>query len=166
MSPSKSLSMGWPGHGDTPAEGTAARIQLSFEARGKRRRPGRVCCPTNLEQSSGSSHWRRERDSNPRNPSEFSGFQDHRLKPLGHLSVRRKSCRRTVPGREPETTARPDAILLGRRHASMFVFSCPHGAPKSGPQRFFCRSSSLANMLAAFLVIPFVARHLISRTSE
>src|SRR5262245_35182254 len=31
--------------------------------------------------------WRRERDSNPRNPSGFSGFQDHRHRPLGHPSA-------------------------------------------------------------------------------
>ncbi len=31
--------------------------------------------------------WRRERDSNPRYPSGYSGFQDHRHRPLGHLSV-------------------------------------------------------------------------------
>ena len=30
--------------------------------------------------------WRRGRDSNPRNRSRFSGFQDHRHRPLGHLS--------------------------------------------------------------------------------
>jgi hypothetical protein len=33
-----------------------------------------------------SEGWRRERDSNPRYPSGYSGFQDRRLKPLGHLS--------------------------------------------------------------------------------
>jgi hypothetical protein len=32
--------------------------------------------------------WRRGRDSNPWKPSDFSGFQDRRLKPLGHLSAR------------------------------------------------------------------------------
>ena len=32
--------------------------------------------------------WRRERDSNPRNRFRFSGFQDHRHRPLGHLSTR------------------------------------------------------------------------------
>ena len=32
--------------------------------------------------------WRRERDSNPRAPFGANGFQDRRLKPLGHLSVR------------------------------------------------------------------------------
>ena len=34
-------------------------------------------------------NWRRERDSNPRNGFPFNGFQDRRLKPLGHLSARR-----------------------------------------------------------------------------
>src|SRR5207302_10266814 len=34
-----------------------------------------------------SEGWRRERDSNPRNGSPFSGFQDRRLQPLGHLSA-------------------------------------------------------------------------------
>ena len=32
--------------------------------------------------------WRRERDSNPRNRFRFSGFQDHRHRPLGHPSAR------------------------------------------------------------------------------
>ena len=39
--------------------------------------------------------WRRERDSNPRNRSRFSGFQDHRHRPLGHPSaskLRQNSC--------------------------------------------------------------------------
>ena len=31
--------------------------------------------------------WRRRRDSNPRYQLGYSGFQDHRLKPLGHSSV-------------------------------------------------------------------------------
>ena len=33
------------------------------------------------------SGWRRERDSNPRNRSRYSGFQDRRHKPLGHPSA-------------------------------------------------------------------------------
>jgi hypothetical protein len=33
-----------------------------------------------------SEGWRRGRDSNPWKPSGFNGFQDRRLKPLGHLS--------------------------------------------------------------------------------
>ena len=32
--------------------------------------------------------WRRERDSNPRYPCGYSGFQDHRHRPLGHPSAR------------------------------------------------------------------------------
>src|SRR5262245_25320770 len=31
--------------------------------------------------------WRGERDSNPRYPSGYSGFQDHRHRPLGHPSA-------------------------------------------------------------------------------
>src|SRR4029079_9956467 len=34
--------------------------------------------------------WRRERDSNPRYPSGYSGFQDHRHRPLGHPSASNK----------------------------------------------------------------------------
>src|SRR5687768_2002296 len=34
-----------------------------------------------------SEGWRRERDSNPRNSFPFNGFQDRRLKPLGHPSA-------------------------------------------------------------------------------
>src|SRR6185312_12736552 len=37
-----------------------------------------------LQESEG---WRRERDSNPRNRFRFSGFQDHRHRPLGHPSA-------------------------------------------------------------------------------
>ena len=31
--------------------------------------------------------WRRRRDSNPRNPQRFNGFQDRLLQPLGHPSI-------------------------------------------------------------------------------
>src|SRR5512138_959337 len=34
-----------------------------------------------------SEGWRRGRDSNPWYPSGYNGFQDRRLKPLGHLSA-------------------------------------------------------------------------------
>src|ERR1700681_3763235 len=37
--------------------------------------------------SVGCRHWRRERDSNPRNRCRFSGFQDHHHRPLGHPSA-------------------------------------------------------------------------------
>src|SRR5215475_7273746 len=33
------------------------------------------------------SRWRRERDSNPRDPFEPNGFQDRRFQPLTHPSV-------------------------------------------------------------------------------
>ena len=35
--------------------------------------------------------WRRRRDSNPRYRFRHNGFQDRRLQPLGHSSVRHKS---------------------------------------------------------------------------
>jgi hypothetical protein len=37
--------------------------------------------------AAGLKIWRRERDSNPRNRFRFSGFQDHRHRPLGHPSA-------------------------------------------------------------------------------
>ena len=40
-----------------------------------------------VEPPAGGFDWRRRRDSNPRNLSGFSGFQDRRLKPLGHPSA-------------------------------------------------------------------------------
>jgi hypothetical protein len=40
-----------------------------------------------LVRGNNSGNWRRERDSNPRNRFRFSGFQDHRHRPLGHLSA-------------------------------------------------------------------------------
>src|SRR5262249_12129858 len=50
-------------------------------------------CPTYtkpfdlLVQGRETGNWRRGRDSNPRYPSGYSGFQDHRHRPLGHLSA-------------------------------------------------------------------------------
>src|SRR5437868_3366321 len=38
-----------------------------------------------------SEGWRRERDSNPRYRFRFSGFQDHRHRPLGHPSAANKT---------------------------------------------------------------------------
>src|SRR5215216_2207482 len=43
-----------------------------------------------------SEGWRRERDSNPRNPFRFSGFQDHRHRPLGHLSALNKIAQSSI----------------------------------------------------------------------
>ena len=46
----------------------------------------RVSCSLNFAEVK-SEGWRRGRDSNPWKPFDFNGFQDRRLKPLGHLSV-------------------------------------------------------------------------------
>src|SRR5271166_3928618 len=37
--------------------------------------------------------WRRDRDSNPGYPFEYTRFPSVRLQPLGHLSVGKASCR-------------------------------------------------------------------------
>src|SRR5688500_19394859 len=54
------------------------------EARSTSRQTGRPLEPPPTEVSDG--RWRRERDSNPRAPFGANGFQDRRLKPLGHPS--------------------------------------------------------------------------------
>jgi hypothetical protein len=38
-----------------------------------------------------TGNWRRERDSNPRHGFPYSGFQDHRHRPLGHPSASKNS---------------------------------------------------------------------------
>src|ERR1700751_1798179 len=54
------------------------------------KRAGVVLRRTTVEAGRGAlivtRKWRRGRDSNPRYPSGYSGFQDHRHRPLGHLS--------------------------------------------------------------------------------
>ena len=52
-----------------------------------RREPRAGLKTSRSARTSESEDWRRERDSNPRNPSGLSGFQDHRHRPLGHLSA-------------------------------------------------------------------------------
>ena len=47
---------------------------------------------TSTLQLSDQGFWRREGDSNPRNPCGFNGFQDRRNRPLCHLSVDEVSC--------------------------------------------------------------------------
>jgi hypothetical protein len=49
---------------------------------------GRVQAPTLSTNVGIALNWRRERDSNPRYGFPYSGFQDRRLQPLGHLSAR------------------------------------------------------------------------------
>src|SRR5687767_7732321 len=70
-------------------------------------------------------NWRRERDSNPRAPFGANGFQDRRLKPLGHLSGR--ACRLSecnpekhcgVRWRYQSTGTTPQAWKIDRRPAA------------------------------------------------
>src|SRR6185503_10379462 len=61
--------------------------------------------------------WRRKRDSNPRNPFEFNGFQDRRLQPLGHSSntiLHGSSRSSTSQSRQPgiDTFQAPDQFRI------------------------------------------------------
>ena len=58
---------------------------------------------------SNQKEWRRERDSNPRARFRANGFQDRRLKPLGHLSVRDQH--------EPRTGDPLELVCLDHRYA-------------------------------------------------
>jgi hypothetical protein len=49
-------------------------------------------------------NWRRGRDSNPWKPSGFNGFQDRRLKPLGHLSYDDSTAEGTIQGQQNMAT--------------------------------------------------------------
>ena len=60
--------------------GTMTRLRLDYSPSptvGRRRCTSSEACP--------GEAWRRERDSNPRRSSRY-GFQDRRLRPLGHPS--------------------------------------------------------------------------------
>ncbi len=61
---------------NTPSGRGAAAVRFRQAFRWKRLRPDRA----------GKIGWRRRRDSNPRDPFESNGFQDRRLRPLGHSS--------------------------------------------------------------------------------
>jgi hypothetical protein len=64
-------------------------------------------------------NWRRERDSNPRYPFGYSGFQDHRHRPLGHLSLSNKNA-----SNDDFTTTYDDlGILPGVVSSCLFVTS-------------------------------------------
>ena len=62
----------------------------------------RTCCHKKTRTLSVSLrfwNWRRERDSNPRNPDGFNGFRDRPVRPLRHLSIHfRVLNRRLVSG--------------------------------------------------------------------
>jgi hypothetical protein len=81
-----------------------------------------------------SEGWRRGRDSNPRYPSGYSGFQDHRHRPLGHLSIYDR--RGPLPGapqpwrRRPPRLARYATLTLAlRRYAPLCSHSSSAGPP-------------------------------------
>ena len=59
----------------------------------------------------GICHWRRERDSNPRDPFGPFGFQDRRNRPLCHLSSLRAS--RRLRGEMVQIPLPPQAELRG-----------------------------------------------------
>ncbi len=76
-------------HKDRPAEGPSKAkpehderegAKITNDIEGVARQPS-------LAKVLESEGWRRERDSNPRNRFRFSGFQDHRHRPLGHPSA-------------------------------------------------------------------------------
>src|SRR6185369_14075953 len=62
--------------------------------------------------------WRRGRDSNPRTPFEVNGFQDRRLKPLGHLSG---GPDHLTPYRKTGQPAYAAAALQGRRDRAAYA---------------------------------------------
>ena len=78
--------------------------------------------------------WRRERDSNPQCGFPYSGFQDHRHRPLGHpsafeirpehsqlphnVSVGRSKCTSQCNGRDKASTRMPGTRRQPRVHSS------------------------------------------------
>ena len=68
-----------------------------------------------------SSFWRRGRDSNPRSAQTDNGFQDRRIRPLCHLSLRgiveamlcrRKLCSHVAPSSTRSCPSHPRPALL------------------------------------------------------
>lgn len=51
-----------------------------------------------------AKNWRRMRDSNPRYPYEYNGFQDRRLQPLGQSSAEQKQMGRSFASYPYEST--------------------------------------------------------------
>ena len=79
--------------------------------------------------------WRREGDSNPRDPHGPNGFQDRRIQPLCHLSVR---CHDSIPAaprrsrsilpQPPSGSPAPSPCRRPRRCRSPWQPSAPHPA--------------------------------------
>src|SRR5215470_8161578 len=66
------------------ARSVTAVLSASVSRRGSE---GRWNLPSRSSPKARCEGWRRERDSNPRYPFGYSGFQDHRHRPLGHPSA-------------------------------------------------------------------------------
>src|SRR5579859_5976567 len=81
--------------------------------------------------------WRRKRDSNPRYPFEYNGFQDRRLKPLGHSSA--FYCNRLAAGQTQQAlgVAAVDTVLVGGAEAQ--AFDHPDGLPDVQARRGLVR---------------------------
>ena len=87
--------------------------------------------------------WRRKRDSNPRNPFEFNGFQDRRLKPLGHSSIRyrigfrrspKRSSSRAVSGRSLNSmVSSRRSPKTGSHRVCRFAIECQNDADFTPP---------------------------------
>jgi hypothetical protein len=93
-----------------------------------------------------SVKWRRERDSNPRNPSGFNGFQDRRLKPLGHLSSVREIARiplRLASRRRLSTGARSAKVDANGAEAPSSAIA---GIASSSPAYFRAAITSRPSM--------------------
>jgi hypothetical protein len=73
--------------------------------------------PQSIPERANVNFWRRERDSNPRNRFRFSGFQDHRHRPLGHLSARRNLCECSVSARLPRVRPFECPVIIAKHAA-------------------------------------------------
>ena len=98
-------------------------------ARARRRNPERAeRAEGPLSAQSPGRVWRRERDSNPRYPFGYSGFQDHPFRPLTHPSTARTHTDLVYRENPEEPSCARDAATDGE-------LRCPHGA--SGPTRWW-----------------------------
>jgi hypothetical protein len=133
-----------------PAE--ARRRRCGLPSRSSRRR----CGLPSRSSPKASEGWRRGRDSNPWYPSGYSGFQDHRHRPLGHPSdsncglrtancelrtaensVRRFSASGSVPSL-PYIVAEPPARPQTRPSAGNSPESQSASGRRPGPIRSAC----------------------------
>ena len=92
--PSSSLRRSWSRERREPVRPTPDRAENESAGRSRRRSAcARFACfgetsrRSRPEFMAGAGGWRRERDSNPRYGFPYSGFQDHRHRPLGHPSA-------------------------------------------------------------------------------